>query len=554
MFKRIIKILVWSIGSVVLLLTGFILYVMITASIDPPKISSADKITLDKVVQSDGLVTMGNNWFRKSESGLYEVYVEGDAYTRGVALGSLTSDLVHYQEEVFTKQLYHFVPSKIYRKVLTYLIGWFNRDLESSVIQEYKEEIYGVSQSASDEFNDIASPYQRMLNYHGAHDIGHALQNMSLVGCTSFAVWGSKTKDSTLLIGRNFDFYVGDDFARDKIVAFYKPSDGYPFMMVTFGGMTGVLSGMNAEGLTVTLNAAKSEIPKSSATPVSLVAREILQYASTIQEAYAIAAKRKVFVSESFLIGSASDMRAAIIEKSTEVQDSVVVGQAERIVSTNHFQSPALGKTSLNEEHMQTSASVYRYKRVEELLDSKETVGVEDIVDILRDQRGLKHTNIGMANEKAINQLVAHHSIVFDPIHKKVWVSTSPWQLGKFVCYDLNTVFDVIKKTNEEVYESSLEIQQDSFIQTKAYKDFLKFSPFRFAYIPTDQEMQPDSLVVWNPKSYLSYMLAGNYYYEKAVYDRALVFYAQGLSCEVATEQERLYMQERLENCQRKIK
>ena len=67
---------------------------------------------------------------------------------------------------------------------------------------------------------------------------------------------------------------------------------------------------------------------------------------------------------------------------------------------------------------------------------------VEKTVNILRDRKdGLHNADIGMGNEKAINQLIAHHSIVFEPEKLIVWVCTSPWQLGEYVAYDLKKVF-----------------------------------------------------------------------------------------------------------------
>src|SRR6202000_715785 len=98
------------------------------------------------------------------------------------------------------------------------------------------------------------------------------------------------------------------------------------------------VSGMNEKGLTVTLNAAKSGVPTSAATPVSIIAREVIQYAKTIDEAYAIIKKRKSFVSESFMISSAVDSNVVIIEKTPDTTSIYQVNAKEqKLILTNHF-------------------------------------------------------------------------------------------------------------------------------------------------------------------------------------------------------------------------
>ena len=329
-----------------------------------------------------------------------------------------------------------------------------------------------------------------------------------LVGCTSFAVWGRESADSSLLMARNFDFYMGEEFAKNKLVLFEKPDSGYAYVSVTWPGMLGVVSGMNTQGLAVTINASKLEVPSSSATPISILVKSILQYASNIEEAETIAASFKTFVCESILVGSANDGRAVIIEKTPSAMgiysldgdyassrmttassanmvsqlggavESVRQGVASssaadgsshgcgsgtgrladsssgnsaassggasavtRIICTNHYQSDRFRDDPVNVENIRVSDSGYRYRRVQQLLDSLGSIDYLKAAAVLRDIRGVDGEDVGYCNDLSINQMLAMHSVIFKPAEKKIWVSTSPWQFGKFVCFDLDEVF-----------------------------------------------------------------------------------------------------------------
>jgi len=550
--NKFLKWFLYVTGFFILLLGMLFLYLVIVSKVDPPEIADISSLQWQRTSPDSGLYIIKNNWFRKSNSGLFEMYVEGAPFERGVVNGKLSKELVVSQEDYFSEQINKMVPSKSYLHFLKYFVGWFNRNLDKNVTEEYKDEIYGVSNSASDDYGYIGTKYQRILNYHSAHDIGHALQNLALVGCTSFGTWGAASQDSTMIIGRNFDFYVGDNFAKNKIVLFEKPSQGYKFMSVTWGGFIGVVSGMNEKGLTVTINAAKSSIPSGSATPVSLVAREILQYAKNIAEAIAIADKRKMFVSESFLVGSAEDNKAVIIEKTPDSLD-VYDPQKDFIVCANHFQSDKLGKSEPNEVQLKESASPYRYERLMELMNKNGKNSVQKTIAILRDQKGLNGADIGMGNEKALNQLIAHHSIVFEPQKLIVWVSTQPWQLGEYVAYDLKKIFALNgMQQNREIYDSSLTMPADTFLQTKQFSDFVKYRTLKQRVLD-GLAVEPDSIITANPNLYNAWVLAGDYSFKLKDYNKALIYYNMALRKEIATIPEKNHILDQVKKIKERI-
>lgn len=115
------------------------------------------------------------------------------------------------------------------------------------------------------------------------------------------------------------------------------------------------------------------------------------------------------------MIGSAKDGKAAIIEKSPEKTVLFTGKEANRLICTNHYQSEEFSKDERNMENIRTSDSPYRFARLTELINEDLPIDVSKAASILRDHKGLQNTDLGLANEMAINQFIAHHSVIFQP-------------------------------------------------------------------------------------------------------------------------------------------
>jgi hypothetical protein len=308
----------------------------------------------------------------------------------------------------------------------------------------------------------------------------------------------------------------------------------------------------------VTINAAKSEIPTAARTPISIVAREILQYASTINEAFAIAKKRETFVSESILIGSAHDKQAAIIEKSP-YKIALVRSAGNYISCSNHFKSQEFSGDPLNIRNKTENASVYRNQRLIQDITNNTPMGYQDVAAILRDRQGLNGSDIGMGNEKAMNQLIAHHSIIFMPEKLLVWVSTAPWQIGPYVCYDLYKIFHNFAGLQHkvEITEPEKTIPPDSFLGSADYRRFMDFRKMRGELKQMLRTGKTgviagsflDDFRDSNPMYYEVFDLMGDYYSQTGQYGLAVAEYRHALTLVIPRWNEKLNIIKKLVEC-----
>lgn len=526
---------------------------------DKPDISAYEVSSSKKIQYNDSLFFKDENSFRKNRYKQWELVVSGNPLEIGNTTGELSEELIKSQEEIFFSKVEELVPSKFKQALLNKFLAYYNRKMYLHIKEEYKIELLGISKYSSDKYDYIADKYLRAMYLHGAHDIGHAMQDLALVGCSSFAVWGVNTVEGDLIIARNFDFYAGDEFAKEKVISFIKPNSGYKFVSISWPGMIGVMSGMNEKGLTVTINAGKSDMPFVAKTPISLVTREILQYASNIEEAIEIAKNREVFVSESIMVGSAIDNKAILIETSPNQLGIYDVKNSSILICSNHFQGETYQFDDNNNKQKNESHSMYRYARMEELLNETEKVTPRIAVDILRNKDGLNNKKIGYGNEKALNQLLAHHSVVFQPKKRMVWVSSNPYQLGEFVAYQLDSVFASSDKKTSSLSMPQFLISKDTFQYSQTYLNYEKFRNEKKEIqeiITTKKHLSNESInqfISLNPDYWEVYYYIGKYYYDNKYYRASLNEFEKALTKEITTIPDKEVIEKYIKKIKRKL-
>jgi hypothetical protein len=198
---------------------------------------------------------------------------------------------------------------------------------------------------------------------------------------------------------------------------------------------------------------------------------------------------------------------------------------------------------------------------MEELLEDQNKISPAVAVDILRNKQGLKDNDIGYGNEKALNQLLAHHGIVFKPEQRLVWVSSNPYQLGEFVAYDLHKVFkdSINGRTGPTLSIPNKNIEKDSFLYTQAYKNYEKYrteiQKIKQAVV-NKEHLTPEFLEEFkrlNPEFWETHYWIGRYNYNRKYYRAALNDFTEASTKEITTVPKKALVHSYIRRLKRKL-
>ncbi len=321
-----------------------------------------------------------------------------------------------------------------------------------------------------DPFTGLLPTYHRFVFLQSLYDIALSFEHSPLIGCTSFALTGEASEGGHVILARNFDFEAGSIFDVGKALFLIREKGRIPYASVSWPGLAGVVSGMNAEGVALVVHGARALKPRAIGEPVVHTMRDVLGGAKTTEEAVALLHDRPAMVSHMVMIVDPSG-DVAIVERAPGAEAFVRRGK-EKVPLTNHLEGPLAGDPANRRVEAGTSTWPRR-KRLDELLAAlRPGATIDDAIAILRDKKGVGGVDLPLGDRRAIDAVIATHAVVFDSTARAVWVSEGPHLVGRFVKFDVGKL--LAAGYEPEVDEPLVTAPADPILASGAYDAWVK--------------------------------------------------------------------------------
>lgn len=325
-------------------------------------------------------------------------------------------------------------------------LRWAYRLLDDGVPGHYLVEIAGVMRGQRATTGDGQAGFARLVRRHAALDVGVAdpaaprRPTRALARSLTFVAAARDATGDRLLVGRSFGLPGiddGGDAARGAVaVSFIHAEGALPFASVGWPGAIGVVSGINAEGIAIMVHPAIADDVAviRVGEPVTLIAREVLEHARTLDDAVAILEHAEPLGAAAFVVIDGNARTWAVVERSPS-RTHVDRSPSASVVGDTLAGEPFAADPA-NDLARRVRPSTARAKRAGELLRARPPVDAAGVVAILRDRSGAGGAPLPLGHGAAIDDLDAVHTAVFDPSAMVLWVADGPAG-ARFTAFDL---------------------------------------------------------------------------------------------------------------------
>lgn len=285
---------------------------------------------------------------------------------------------------------------------------------------------------------------------------GYALPNILFNdGCSHFVATGKATVDGRLYYAHSLDRNGQpiDYLLKNPTVFVRQPNDGIPHVSINAPGFFWGYEGMNATGITISIDNARptpDELSASGGSNVQTMAR-ILKHASSYKQARDLMESQPRMRANIIPIADSKSRQAGVFEMTGKSMAAREVDDRGVLYATNHFVAPQM----VNKDIESSASSSLRYDRLQQLLEPGEQYSrygkIEPgiMVEILRDRINPYTLKTSLPNiyddDASIASNGALWQVVFDPERLLFWIAAGkvPVTSNPFVCFSLGEMLNL---------------------------------------------------------------------------------------------------------------
>lgn len=265
-------------------------------------------------------------------------------------------------------------------------------------------------------------------------------------GCSSAIVNSKLTNHGGMFHARNLDYPIPGPWESAQICSFHEPREAgeIPVFSVSSAGVhTTGITAMNAAGLTLATHAHFGARISLRGTPIVILGDRVIRHAKRLAEAVDLVRAAPRIANWSFVMSSASENRAIVMEMTPD-RHHVREMEGPALIHTNYFHGSLLQKTEVSLCHSYAADLRGRFCNMEQTLQKITDSGAR--VDAPALARMLGSHEDGLDGEtrivgNTVSVVSTVQSVIFAPGEQIAWIGArgeSPAALGGFLQINCN--------------------------------------------------------------------------------------------------------------------
>ncbi len=389
---------------------------------------------------------------RFGEGSLRYIGPLGILHTRGRVgeMGLQHGRLLAQQIDVMQRSLQSNVTSSVSRDGLwgdmlhQVRLRWRWRTLDDGIPGHQLVELASVVRGAKG--SGVALGYESMVRQSALYDVGAPARQSpgadtwTIARALTLIAPLSSEFGERLVIARTLALPGVSDggvSARENPLLHVSHPDGaLAHASLSYPGLTGVLSGVNSEGIGVFLHTLRSADVRLTreAQPCPLLAKEVLENAHTLEEAVSIVREATILGSAVFVLVDGKTRTWAVAERSPKTIAARTGQGSEAVVDT--FEASKFKEDPMLDRSRRARPMLLRQQRARRLL-KRPMAHVDEVATLLRDRKSSSGVRLVLGHRAAIDDPASVQTAIFDVSSMVVWVSDTADASGRFVAIDL---------------------------------------------------------------------------------------------------------------------